>query len=264
MKLIKFDLPIDGVKVKNIEELREHFTVEVLAYFRNGMLAKWLRSRNLTQELLRVQEIDLADDKLTLTILCSIFEIDVDENIIDMVIDPSNSAVLSKASAEEFLKLNTLIDGLNDGKKSDAILISDLKSRNKRLELENKALKDGLILIYKEIEKRISDVFEIKCIEEIQNDEILKIQNCFKIDDSYLTKKKLITRRINFCADMTWPTYYLSKSFDTEIINNLLVADKFKKLHDLLSISFEEAKKIRSNIKPKSDSAMDELIAKYW
>jgi hypothetical protein len=42
MKLIKFDLPIDGVKVKTVEELREHFTPEILDHFRSGLLAKWL------------------------------------------------------------------------------------------------------------------------------------------------------------------------------------------------------------------------------
>ena len=50
-KMIKFDLPIDGVKVSTLDELRDHFTAEIVGHFRSGLLAKWLRSRRMTDQL---------------------------------------------------------------------------------------------------------------------------------------------------------------------------------------------------------------------
>lgn len=66
MKLIKFDLPIDGVRVKNIEELRDHFTPEVLLHFRSGLLKKWLMARKYHDELAALELIIDADDPFLL------------------------------------------------------------------------------------------------------------------------------------------------------------------------------------------------------
>ena len=50
-KRIKFNLRCDGESVRNLEELREHFCVEdVLEYFNNGLLSRWLEVRRFTQE----------------------------------------------------------------------------------------------------------------------------------------------------------------------------------------------------------------------
>ena len=62
MKIITFDPSIDGVTVKNIGELREHFTIEIPKHARRGLLDQWLSSRKLsgdcptleTERLLRV------------------------------------------------------------------------------------------------------------------------------------------------------------------------------------------------------------------
>ncbi|OQW98738.1 MAG: hypothetical protein BWK73_51845 [Thiothrix lacustris] len=57
VKNIKFDLPIDGVKVKNLEELDDHFTLEIIDLYQSGMLSKWLRSRNMVEELAVLEDI---------------------------------------------------------------------------------------------------------------------------------------------------------------------------------------------------------------
>lgn len=83
MKIIKFDLPIDGVKVKNIEELREHFTVEILELYNNGMLLKWLRSRKNLQEVNYLEAIPATLSRFSLLkTLCEIFTVDADDMII--------------------------------------------------------------------------------------------------------------------------------------------------------------------------------------
>ncbi|MBU0653662.1 MAG: DUF1566 domain-containing protein [Gammaproteobacteria bacterium] len=84
IKLIKFNLPIDGTRVKNIEELRNHFTIEIIDIYHNGMLSKWLRSRNMIEELTALEDIciDSSDHFSLLKKLCAIFKIEADDMII--------------------------------------------------------------------------------------------------------------------------------------------------------------------------------------
>jgi hypothetical protein len=82
-KVIKFDLPIDGIRAKNIEELREHFTLEILAHYRSRLLGKWLTVRKLNTELEALQAIDArADDQAVFKRLCEIFAVEVDDAVI--------------------------------------------------------------------------------------------------------------------------------------------------------------------------------------
>jgi formylglycine-generating enzyme required for sulfatase activity len=53
-KLIRFDLPINGTKVKDLEELRDNLTEEIVGLARSGMLARWLTSRGHQSEAERV------------------------------------------------------------------------------------------------------------------------------------------------------------------------------------------------------------------
>ena len=82
MKQIKFDLPIDGVKVATLDELRDHFTTEIINHFRDGLLARWLQVRDLAGELEaleRLKENGTDDDAGTLKALCRIFEVEVND-----------------------------------------------------------------------------------------------------------------------------------------------------------------------------------------
>ena len=45
-KTVKFNLILDGFPVRNLEGLREHFSIEdMLEYYNNGLLVKWLDVR---------------------------------------------------------------------------------------------------------------------------------------------------------------------------------------------------------------------------
>lgn len=87
MRLIKFDLPVDGVKVKSIDELREHFTAEILMHYRSGLLLKWLRSRGLVIQAEAVQALTESDDFGLLAALCRVFDVTVDDDILHVLID---------------------------------------------------------------------------------------------------------------------------------------------------------------------------------
>ena len=82
MKLIKFDLPIDGVKVRNIEELLDHFNTEILDLHKSGLLAKWLRSQRQPDLQAQVESIAKnSSDQARLDALCCIFSIDLDSKM---------------------------------------------------------------------------------------------------------------------------------------------------------------------------------------
>ena len=81
-KMIKFDLPIDGVKVATLDDLRDHFTTETIGHFRSRLLARWLRSRSMTRELAAVEALTADDDAAVLKELCRIFEVEADDDAI--------------------------------------------------------------------------------------------------------------------------------------------------------------------------------------
>lgn len=115
MKLIKFDLPIDGVKVKNIEELRDHFTVEILDHYRSGLLAKWLLVRKMSDELAAVKALDGAENPLLLKGLCEVFGIEADDAVIAAILnDPTPTFGLNIADVVKQSKDGEKIINLAD------------------------------------------------------------------------------------------------------------------------------------------------------
>lgn len=80
-KTIKFDLPIDGCNVASLEDLRGHFTIEIIKHFRDGVLARWLRSRGHDRELESIEKIaaqDRHDDSELMFELCKLFDVEAD------------------------------------------------------------------------------------------------------------------------------------------------------------------------------------------
>lgn len=100
MKTIKFDLPIDGQTVATGDELRSHFTTEILGHFREGVLARWLHTRpEMEAELDAVRKLPAdGDDGPTLLALCKAFGVDADEYAVEAALavatgtPPSSSA----------------------------------------------------------------------------------------------------------------------------------------------------------------------------
>jgi hypothetical protein len=80
IKTIKFDLPIDGVKVKTIDELKNHFTTEVINLYKNGLLSRWLQSQGMGEYVQALSNLSpQANDALLLSSLCEIFNVAIDD-----------------------------------------------------------------------------------------------------------------------------------------------------------------------------------------
>ena len=108
-KMIKFDLPIDGVKVATLNQLRDHFTTEIIAHFRSGLLARWLQSRSMARELASVEALAAGDDAVVLKELCRIFEVEADDDAITAAISeatgvPGIDLHQSHSRSQEFMQ----------------------------------------------------------------------------------------------------------------------------------------------------------------
>jgi hypothetical protein len=86
-KQIKFDLSINGIKVKSLDDLRENITIEVIDLFKSSILIKWLKQRNEEQIINLLTSINQhQDDKLLFRgIVTAIGNIEVDDQIIDQL-----------------------------------------------------------------------------------------------------------------------------------------------------------------------------------
>ena len=84
-KTIKFNLISDEHPIRTIEELQQNFSIEdVLAYFKAGILERWLDVRGYDKEKKEVAKIDKKLDKLEqVSELIKIFNIEEDNQKID-------------------------------------------------------------------------------------------------------------------------------------------------------------------------------------
>lgn len=83
-KTIKFNLICDDKPVRTIEDLQNNFSIEdVLAYYDNKLLHKWLAVRGYTKELNAVNEISETDQLSIIKKLISIFDVLTDEHKVE-------------------------------------------------------------------------------------------------------------------------------------------------------------------------------------
>lgn len=73
MKQVKFNLYVDQQKIRTIDELKEHFNIDdILEWYEQGVLQKWLKVRNYNEQLEKIEKIDSKD---LLEIACEIISI---------------------------------------------------------------------------------------------------------------------------------------------------------------------------------------------
>lgn len=87
-KAIKFNLVLDEYPVRTLEGLQEHFSIEdMLKYFRNGLLERWLEVRGYEAELEAVRDIDPDDDnKFIIKNFVGIFDIPINYEDVEKAI----------------------------------------------------------------------------------------------------------------------------------------------------------------------------------
>lgn len=83
-KTIKFNLICDDIPIRTVEDLQEHFSIEdVLMYYRNGLLQRWLKVRGYEKELEKVLDIKSEDSLEIIKNLIEIFDVSADKKAIE-------------------------------------------------------------------------------------------------------------------------------------------------------------------------------------
>ena len=94
MTLIKFDLPLNGTKVRNLDELKDNITSEIVTLARSGQLGRWFKSRrleSLVEATAGLLEQNLGDVELCLA-LCALLEVDAHPDDVAAMFNPPPEA----------------------------------------------------------------------------------------------------------------------------------------------------------------------------
>ena len=137
MKIIKFDLPINGTKVKNLEELRDNLTDEILVLARSSQLERWFRTRQLPEQAKAVATIvkENISDKGLFLVLCKVLEVEAHPDDVKAIFDasPAPGNIISGA------KYFQLYEGL---KKDHENLKKELDKKSRYFQLYEDLRKD--------------------------------------------------------------------------------------------------------------------------
>lgn len=115
-KAIKFNLICDGVPVRTIEDLQDNFSIEdILAYYENGLLHRWLNVRGYRKEYDEVTGITSKEPIEIIKSLITIFHVESDEKKIE-------ESIYILEYLNERKELNTLYD---KGKRETRAIIDD-------------------------------------------------------------------------------------------------------------------------------------------
>lgn len=153
-KTIKFNLVCDGHQVRTLKDLSNHFSIEdVLQYFRDKVLEKWLCVRGYNEEFEAVQKITATNPYDIIKELVSIFKVESAPDRIEYstsIITYRESRILADQRCQEKLA------------KSNA-LYSDYFKRYEDLTneiLENPTNKSKIQGVLSEIENQYAWIFE--------------------------------------------------------------------------------------------------------
>ncbi len=96
IKIIKFDLPINGTKVDTLDALRENLTGEIVKLARSGQLERWFKSRKMEEKSQAVGRATAAhaEDKSLFMALCEILEVEVHPDDVSAIFDEPPEAGL--------------------------------------------------------------------------------------------------------------------------------------------------------------------------
>ena len=146
----KFNLLVDGQKVRTLEELRKNFNLEdVLEYFYSGKLQKWLASRDYKHELDQVKDIASSNKLDVSSKLLDIFKIEHDKKELQYF-NVDGQQVRTVEELRKNFNLEDVLKHFYSGKlqkwlishdyKHELDQVKDIASSNKKLDVSSKLL----------------------------------------------------------------------------------------------------------------------------
>ena len=142
-KTIKFNLICDGNSIRTIDELRNNFSIEdMLEYYKNGLLLRWLKVREYDKEYEEVKKIEEHKDMDIIKELIKIFNIDTEKEmkieesiyILKYLNDRKNiikeygaqNYEIKKMVSNDIIEYQRLVDTIIDNKDDMAIVKATL------------------------------------------------------------------------------------------------------------------------------------------
>ena len=114
-KTIKFNLVCDGNSVRTLEDLRNNFLIEdVIEYYKNGLLLRWLKVRGFDDEYKKVNAIREHDDISIIKKLTDIFGMEVEESEIEESIYILQYEYKRKASLDRYRNSSNNLESMID------------------------------------------------------------------------------------------------------------------------------------------------------
>ena len=154
-KTIKFNLICDRKPVRTIEDLRENFSIEdMLAYYNNKLLQRWLDVRGSNKELALVEALDTKDVLELVKSLIKIFEIETDKKVIE-----ENIYILAYRN-----EAKVLLDSYNKNNYQKQEIIDDYYTGYRELVMTIIEHKSDIVKIkaaLKEIDQHYKYLFEL-------------------------------------------------------------------------------------------------------
>lgn len=106
-KPINFNLVLNNTTITNVEDLQKNFSIdEMLWYFHNGLLKKWLAVRGLDNYLNSLNEIKSYNNKDITFGLIKIFDINIPESKVNEELEIINNTERRILMLEEYKKIN--------------------------------------------------------------------------------------------------------------------------------------------------------------
>jgi hypothetical protein len=100
MKLIKFDLNINGIKVRTLDALQDNLTSELVTLYKKGTLQRWLQSYGFDAEKDSVAGVtDNGSDKKLLVSLGAALGVDIPDEVAEYMLEQSEAAVAAQSEA---------------------------------------------------------------------------------------------------------------------------------------------------------------------
>lgn len=248
-KTSKFKLILDDYPVRTIEQLQEHFEIEdILKYFENELLLRWLHVRGYEKQYESVKRIDKSLEKKEIVKeLLKIFEIDnLDESNIGKIIelhlnlDKEKELNTNKEKnvcppphniQEYFLEYDRLITHMEENKDSLSVLKRDaILMEQKYLELFKANNHDIYYRLLNTAPKAIYAILTRDALKKVWLDERDNIEIYTNMQSSILTgikAKKILGKDLKVVnEDTDGVTYYkdrvslmISRGFGNNISN---------------------------------------------
>lgn len=164
MKLIKFDLPINGTKVKNLDELRDNLTDELVPLARSGQLIRFFKSRREDEIVRGIEnaESSQGSDKNLFAAICEALSVPVCPEDIDALFEPPKPGGCSLEEITYRKRYEELV--LSSGRTAKALEseLAQLKNANKSFNRERKDHEEQLSSLRRKVSSLEIEIAQLK------------------------------------------------------------------------------------------------------